>query len=54
MTLGPGGSELMLGALLLPNPGSAQADKPSGAARRRLLRRLVYLKVRAPRGTGEL
>jgi hypothetical protein len=44
----------MLGALLLPQAGSAQAGKPSGAASRRLLRRLDYIPVRVPRGGGEL
>jgi hypothetical protein len=44
----------MLGAFLLPEPGSAQADKPAGAASGRLLRRLIYIPVRAPRGSGEL
>ncbi|HET7048869.1 MAG TPA: hypothetical protein VFI54_11435 [Solirubrobacteraceae bacterium] len=44
----------MLGAFLLPQPGSAQTGEPARAASRRLLRRLVYTPVRVLRGTGKL
>ena len=44
----------MLGALLLPQAGSAQVGKPAGASSHRLLRRLVYTPVRVLRGTGKL
>ena len=44
----------MLWALLLPQAGSAQADKPTRVASRRRFRRLVYILVRTPRGGGKL